>query len=679
LKGVEKSAPFLLSLHIPNQFTSRILLHLVTMRKLFILCLILSVCNGGLRAQNPTYQQKLYYTCKIWGFVKYFHSGVSNCQVNWDSILVARLPAIKNAVTNTDFNNALDTLLNAAGPMAIVPGVLPDTISPLLKRNRNFSWINDTLLRADVRVILDTIRNNFRPHLGCWVQVNYTSNYYGYLIFPHDSLEVNVNSFVNYPDEWHRLLISFKHWNIINYFNPYNYVLDKPWDSTLYNFVIPIANAPDYITFYRTVKKIASTLSSAHVEGLTNDSWFFCPDIYSPNLVLRYADSKYIVANSGIPVIKRGDAIVSIDGLTPTNWEDSLRPYISAGNVNVFRRYMCQYMPSGGYGSTATIVYSDSIGNNHTFYASRLMGFGNFSFYPNDTLATVHWKQFGCGVGYVNMGNMLPAEVSTMYSTLRNSPAIIFDIRNYPYTNSTINIANAVFPNSMNIAKLSDPDVTYPGTFYWYNEQGGSNGNSSPYHGKIIILMNEETQSAAEFSCMVLGALPNTVKVGSQTAGADGVISFFKLTQDIQTGFTSTGVYYPNGDSTERIGIRPDSVVYPTQLGIRHHRDEVLEKALQIAQCVTGVQNLNDLKPEITVFPNPNSGKFSLSVKNAGLSKVNYRIYSLPGKLIEDKQGLPVPDNSSVELDLSNFDAGIYFLSVQIGELSQTFKIVLVK
>src|SRR4051812_28356500 len=126
-----------------------------------ILTLLLLVWTIQANAQNPTYQQKLFYTCKVWGFVKYFHSGVSTCTVNWDSILVSRLPKIKSAVTNSDFNNELDTLLLAAGMMTIASGILPDTIQPELKRNRNFNWITDAIFRSDVRVILDTIKNNF--------------------------------------------------------------------------------------------------------------------------------------------------------------------------------------------------------------------------------------------------------------------------------------------------------------------------------------------------------------------------------------------------------------------------------------------------------------------------------------------------------------------------------------
>jgi len=95
------------------------------------------------------------------------------CEVNWDSVLIADLPLIKTAVTKNDFNNALDTLLNAAGPMAITHTPPCDTMSLELKRNLNTSWINDTaVFRQDVITVLDTINNNFRPHVECSVEVN---------------------------------------------------------------------------------------------------------------------------------------------------------------------------------------------------------------------------------------------------------------------------------------------------------------------------------------------------------------------------------------------------------------------------------------------------------------------------------------------------------------------------
>ena len=149
--------------------------------KRLLLIFILSVIGQTTFAQTPTLQQKLYYTCKVWGFVKYYHSNVSTCHVNWDSVLLHTLPLVENATTNNQFNDALDTMLLAAGTMALSSIYFPDTLPPNLKYNRNWGWIDSSSFRVDVQTILDTIRNNFRPHSNCWVQntTSATSATYG--------------------------------------------------------------------------------------------------------------------------------------------------------------------------------------------------------------------------------------------------------------------------------------------------------------------------------------------------------------------------------------------------------------------------------------------------------------------------------------------------------------------
>jgi len=558
------------------------------MKKISLFFFVIVVFSMGIMGQNPTYQQKLYYSCKVWGFVKYYHSRVAWCEVNWDSVLVSTLPLIKNAVTNYEFNDALSSMLSAAGLMEIATTPSPDTLLPELKRNLNFGWINDPIFRSDVKVLLDTIKNNLRPRWICWVQNNYYIPNIGYLLFPHDSLMINSNTSINYPDEFTRLLLIFKYWNIINYFYPYNYVQDVPWDSTLYNNVLSIAADPDYISFFKSFKKMSSNIQDAHVEGLTWSSEYnIYGGSYRPHLILRYTHSKYIVVKSDYSAISKGDIIITIDSLTPLQLEDSLRPYISAGNPSVFRRFMCSYMLRGVNGSQIQIEYKDSLGNDHSLSATRNFSYDSWytSYYPNDTLGTVKWKKWNCNVGYVNMGTLMTSDVDTMYAALKNTTAIIFDIRNYP-NGTAWPIANLIYPDYTCFSKLTKPDVSYPGTCSWYYDYLGYNGNPGYYQGQVIILCNQETQSQAEFSCMILKAMPNSTIIGSQTAGTDGNITNFKLSQDIHAGFTALGVYYPNGDSTERIGIVPDSVVYITAEGTRQGRDEVLEKALQLAGCL---------------------------------------------------------------------------------------------
>lgn len=557
-----------------------------------ILFILWSLFGTVVLSQNPTYQQKLFYSCKVWGFAKYYHSNVSIGLVNWDSVLVSSLPLIKYAATNDEFNDALAAMLATAGPMEIATTPSSDTLPPELKINLNFSWINDPVFRPDIKEILDTIKNNFRPHANYWVQKGVTI---GYLWFPSDDPIIDSNAYINYPCEFTRLQILFSYWNIINYFNPYNYILDTPWDSTFYQNVLSIATASNYIDYYKSIKRISAYLDDAHVQGLTWSAVYSIFNSYCPKIILRYSQDKYIVVKSGYESLSKGDIIVSVDGKTPVEIEENLRSYISAGNPAVFRRYMCMYMLRGDSSSQANIEYRNSLNQIKVLTVERkYLYYDNwlYDYYPNDTLGNVKFKKWDCNIGYVNMGKLMPSDVDSMYYNLYQTSAIIFDIRNYP-NGTALYIADWLYPVKMCFAKFTVPDILYPGTYYWPYGYAGYNGNPFSYAGKVIILCNQETQSQAEYTCMVLSAMPDAVVIGSQTAGADGNISKFNLSQEFQVGYTSLGVYYPNGDPTQRIGIVPDSVVYITPEGIRQGRDEVLEKALQVAGCLVPILSVN--------------------------------------------------------------------------------------
>jgi carboxyl-terminal processing protease len=660
------------------------------MKKLLLVFFSL-ILFSSVQSQNPSYKEKLYYTCKVWGFVKYFHSNVSVCGVNWDSVLVADLPLVKNAVTKNDFNNALDTMLKAAGPMALTTSPPCDTVPPELSRNLNFGWIKDTsIFRNDVFAILDTIKNNFRPHPECRVEVNPNEAYGGYLKFQSgDSLILNINDYTNYPDEGHKLLELFAYWNIINYFNPYNYILNQPWDSTLYQNVLNIDNALNDSAFYIAFIKITSNLDDGHVNGWTSDSYSLYPlsGLYSPkNLVLKYIPGKYIVAESSIPGLTRGDEIISVNGLTTKQWEDSLKPYISAGDSATFHEILQEIMIVGAGASILTITYYDSLNNIQTTSASCKYYEPFRFYYPNDSLQHVQWRYWAnCNVGYINVGNMLDTgtEVAKTYSVLQNTYAIIFDIRNYPASSAVYDLGYYLNPSGYrNVIKEMYPDVTYPGTYYW--QYVDAYGSSNPYTGKIIILFNEQTISAAEFASMFLSSIPNSIKIGSQTDGVDGAVTNFNLSKYMGTGFSSTGVFYANGDSTQRVGIIPDSLVYPTQAGIRAGRDELLEKALQVAGCPTSISTITKPLAKVAIYPNPSNGSFTLSLSNVA-EKCCIEIYNVLGEKVYSQlstfpKGIP-SDNSQLPINISSQPNGIYLYRIlrENGELVGEGKVVIEK
>jgi C-terminal processing protease CtpA/Prc len=97
------------------------------------------------------------------------------------------------------------------------------------------------------------------------------------------------------------------------------------------------------------------------------------------------------------------------------------------------------------------------------------------------------------------------------------------------------------------------------------------------YAGKIVILVDEVSQSQAEYTTMALRTAPGAVVVGSMTAGADGNVSNFALPGGLRTMISGIGVFYPDGKPTQRVGIVSDVEAKPTLEGIREGRDEVLE------------------------------------------------------------------------------------------------------
>jgi carboxyl-terminal processing protease len=661
------------------------------MRKLILFLSLSLLLTASAKAQGPSLQQKLYYTCKVWGFVKYYHSEVSTCHTDWDSVLLHVLPLVRAAASDSEFNDALDTMLAAAGSMAIATSYFPDTLNYQLKRNRDWGWISSSVFRPDVRTQLDTIKNNFRPHPNCYVGYNtsgggLSGNWGGYLKFPQDTTMLHVTmSGSSYPSADNRQLLFFKLWNIVRYFNPYNYALSNPWDSSLAHFVLPFDNALSASDFNLTYLRLTSKLEDAHVDGL---SYMYYPQAtppgyYQPRIRLKYVEGQYVVIKSAEPGILPGDAIISVDGLTAIQWEDSLKQYYSAGSIPITRRLVAaSLLGRPNIGQYMTLVVADSTNTTHTFnvmtinsFSSSVSDFYYNDYYPADSLNSIDWTILGCNVGYMNFGNITDGGTDSAYDAMHTLPAIIIDIRNYPMSGTAWALSDKMLTAPTEFAKLTIPNVTYPGTYSWDHGLMGHYGNPTPYFGRVVVIVDETTQSAAEYTTMMLKKVPGTIVVGSHTAGADGNITYLKPANDMRFGWTSLGVYYPNGDSTQMIGIVPDSAVVPTREGVRHNRDYVLEKAMQIAGCQ--LPNVIASAGPATIYIQPNPAQNELSVNAFGInSHIDITITDLTGKIITQKGVQPNGSNSVTSFDISNLASGMYLVNVKTDVKQFVFKLI---
>ena len=86
--------------------------------------------------------------------------------------------------------------------------------------------------------------------------------------------------------------------------------------------------------------------------------------------------------------------------------------------------------------------------------------------------------------------------------------------------------------------------------------------------------------------------------------------------------------------------------------------------------------NDTDSLAEIKLYPNPNDGKFTLSMNKQMASKASYVIYDVTGKLIQSKQLDDKEMHSDIEIDISNFPSGIYMVNITLGNQEFSKKII---
>jgi C-terminal processing protease CtpA/Prc len=185
-------------------------------------------------------------------------------------------------------------------------------------------------------------------------------------------------------------------------------------------------------------------------------------------------------------------------------------------------------------------------------------------------------------VAYVKLSSVLQKDASDYIERAAGTKVLVVDLRNYPSQFMVFAMGSHLVSQTTGFVRFTFPVVESPGSFVM-SPVLTLRPASPQYTGKVVILVDETTQSQAEYTAMAFRSAPNSLVVGSTTAGADGNVSPIILPGGLRTAISGIGVLYPDGTPTQRVGIVPDLVVLPTIEGIRQGRDEVLEAAVSRA------------------------------------------------------------------------------------------------
>ncbi|MCL2074564.1 MAG: S41 family peptidase [Marinilabiliaceae bacterium] len=516
---------------------------------------------------------------KIWGFLKYHHHKIGKGNYNWDYELFRILPHYLKVENNTERDKLLLDWINKYGEIPVCANCQTTSSDAYIKPN--LLWLENSDLNDDLKKKIQEIYSNRLKGKHYYVKLAFRIK---------NPLFINENPYTDmpYPDAGFRLLALYRYWNMIQYFFPYKYVTDKKWDDVLKEYIPIFISAKDELEYELATLQIIGEINDTHanlwaggdkIDRLKGNN-------YAPFRV-QFVEQKLIVTDYYNPELKEvsclkiGDIITHINGKTIDYIVDSIKNYYPASNEAAkLRNISFDLLRSTDDSITIQYISSgQSKQKTLSLYPRNTINLYRYKINQNEKC----YKLLDGNIGYITLANIRDEDVHSIRKGFKNTKGIIIDIRNYPSANVMSQLGSFFISKSTHFVKFTNGNVNNPGEFVF--RTGGKIYNTNKtYNGKLVVIVNELTQSSAEYTAMAFRAGDNTTIIGSQTAGADGNISTILLPGGLMTWISGIGVYYPDGTQTQRIGIVPDIIVEPTINGIKEGKDELLEKAIEIIE-----------------------------------------------------------------------------------------------
>lgn len=371
-------------------------------------------------------------------------------------------------------------------------------------------------------------------------------------------------------------------WNIFKHFFPYWGDASKDAETILTQGLQKSMRDKTALDFKQTLQLMTEPLNDGHIlVTLIGDT----SEIFQPNILIDIVENNVVIDKIADEFLAKhiqpGDVIEKIDGKDAMQEVKEKQSLISGSpqfkNYRVVRNLllgtknseMILSLNRGGRRFNQTVIrrYNISVFNGVT---------------DKDRKKSGEMKE---GIYYIALDKLAADSIKKWEKKLSAAKAIICDLRGYP--NGNHNLINYLIKEKEQTRWMFIPRIIYPDytNVSSYEEGGWDMKPEQPsFKGKIIFITDGRAISYAESYMGYIKDFKLATIIGGPTAGTNGNINPFSLPGGYRLSWTGMLVKNHDGSKHHLRGIVPDVPLERTIKGIVDGRDELLEKAVELAE-----------------------------------------------------------------------------------------------
>lgn len=370
-------------------------------------------------------------------------------------------------------------------------------------------------------------------------------------------------------------------WNVFQHFYPYFDVVETDWPQALTMALASAAADKDERAFLDTLRRLVAALHDGH-GGVYHRS---APLTHALPLAWTMVDNKLVITRTigegAAAGLKAGDVVLAIDGEPTDAAMSRLRALTSAATPQWARSYILSvHLHLGPRDSAMRLKVQSPGAAQREVVLHRTVS-------PDETkeLLPSTVAELEPGIFYFDIDRASTDDLDAALPKLSEAKSVIFDLRGYPW--KTNDFLHYLSDQALESQIWQTPIVTKPDRLSVEYDTSGR-WELLPFEpqikGRIIFMTGGGAISNAESVMGIIEAYRLADIVGETTAGTNGNINPFAVPGRYVLSWTGMRVLKHDGTRHHGVGISPTHPVSRTIKGIAEGRDEVLEKALELAR-----------------------------------------------------------------------------------------------